>query len=215
MRDPVAFLREELAPLVAEGLAQLRSGAGEGAASATVRSSFESVREALSVTLRGAGVDAARVYLVLREGAVLAAETAPADCQVRYACALPGPALGVWLGKYGAQLEPAPLAEGLQRLVHARVLGMFAANPVSFEVRVAAVPELGTLDAAFALGRAEVPAACDFRLSTTYPDLEQARAQGLGPQQMLTSGRLRLEGDVARAMGLGMMLMQLKRMSET
>ena len=92
---------------------------------------------------------------------------------------------------------------------------MFAANPVSFEVRVAAVPDLGTLEVAFALGRAEVPASCDFRLITTYPDLEQARAQGLGPQQMLASGRLRLEGDVARAMGLGMMLMQLKRMSET
>ena len=215
MRDPVAFLRQELAPLVAEGLAQLWVAAWEAGPPATARSRFDAVREALSVTLRGAGAADTRVYLVLRDGAVLAADAAPADCQVRYACALPAPALGVWLEKYGAQLEPARLADGLQRLVHARVLGMFAANPVSFEVRVAAVPELGTLEAAFALGRAEVPAACDFRLSTSYSDLEQARAQGQGPQQMLTSGKLRLEGDVARAMGLGMMLMQLNRMSET
>jgi len=203
MRDPLTFLRQELAPLVVEGLAQL----------ASPRGAFDSVREGLSVTLRGE--PDARVYLVLRDGAVLAADTVPADCQVRYACALPAQAVGVWLEKYGAELEPARLASGLKRLVHARVLGMFAANPVSFEVRVAAVPELGTFEAGFALGRAEVPASCDFRLITTYPDLEQARAQGQGPQQMLVSGRLRLEGDVARAMGLGMMLMQLQRMSET
>jgi hypothetical protein len=133
---------------------------------------------------------------------------------VRYACALPAAAVGSWLARNAEELDPGRLAAALVRLTHPRVLGMFGANPVSFELRVAGVPELGTLEIAVALGRPELPSTSDFRVHVAYADLEQARAQGLGPQQLFSTGKLRVEGDVARAMGLGMMLMQLKRMSE-
>jgi hypothetical protein len=209
MRDPLTFLRDELVPLLDAGLAELR---GVGTEPASAPPGFTTVREALSVTLRGAPEQ--RVFLVLRDGLVHVADTVPADCLTRYACALPGAALGLWVEQYGAQFEPARLAGALARLCHPRVLAMFAANPVSFELNVAAVPDLGPLQVTFALGRAELPTASDFRLSVAYPDLIQARLQGLTPQQLLASGKLRLEGDVARAMGLGMMLMQLKRVSD-
>jgi hypothetical protein len=43
-----------------------------------------------------------------------------------------------------------------------------------------------------------------------YDELEDARELGIGPHQLFLSGKIRIDGDAAKAMMLGMTLAQLR-----
>jgi hypothetical protein len=80
----------------------------------------------------------------------------------------------------------------------------------SFAVEVPNVPVIGTLRARVGFGRPVLAARPEFSLQVDADELEDAREQGLGPHQLFLAGKIKIEGDAAKAMQLAMVLAQLR-----
>jgi hypothetical protein len=107
-----------------------------------------------------------------------------------------------------AALEPIGRAWAV--LVSPAARGLFATASYGFELVVTGVPGAGELRLSIGLGRPTLPSKPEFVLTAAYDELEDAREQKLPPQQLFLAGKLRIDGDVAKAMMLGMTLAQLR-----
>ena len=85
----------------------------------------------------------------------------------------------------------------------------FARTPFAFQLEVVDVPVLGSVVAQVGLGRPRIAAPPEFRLSVESDELEDAFEQGTPPHQLFLAGKVRIDGDVAKAMLLGMTLAEL------
>lgn len=85
-----------------------------------------------------------------------------------------------------------------------------ATDSFCFSIEVLRVPVVGTLRARVGFGRPLLAAKPEFSLTVDADELEDAREQGLGPHQLFLAGKIRIDGDAAKAMQLAMVLAQLK-----
>lgn len=86
---------------------------------------------------------------------------------------------------------------------------LFGEVTYAFDLTVERVPVVGQVRARVMLGRPALSPKSEFALTVDYDELEDAREQGLGPHQLFLAGKVRIDGDVAKAMMLGMTLAQL------
>jgi hypothetical protein len=79
-----------------------------------------------------------------------------------------------------------------------------------FSIEVLRVPVVGTLRVRVGFGRPVLAARPEFALTVDADELEDAREQGLGPHQLFLAGKVKIDGDAAKAMQLAMVLAQLR-----
>jgi putative sterol carrier protein len=200
--------RQRLPGLFAEALAQLmrRAHAGDAALGARLeRMAPESVSSLLRLEGEGGG------ELWLSAGSRgLELEARPASAGYGYALAISVAAArhGLWLSERGgADVEEA--ARALVALASREARELFSKVSFGFEIEITQAPVVGAVHAKVSLGRTALPATPEFKLVMAYDELEDAREQGLSPQQLFLAGKIRIDGDVAKAMLLGMTLAQL------
>jgi hypothetical protein len=209
--DTLELLRTRLPLLFAQAIAALQQRAGQGDASASERIEQLGHAEAAAlVRLRGTSTGDADLHLS-SDGAGLRVEGALRGIGFGHALALPSAAArhGVLLlAQSGAELEA--LARAWAGLVSPAARELFAPAAYGFELVITRVPALGDLRAAISLGRPTLPSKPEFTLTIDYDELEDAREQNLGPHQLFMAGKVKIDGDVAKAMMLGMTLAQLR-----
>jgi hypothetical protein len=108
------------------------------------------------------------------------------------------------------EVDALELAAALSVLASPIAREEFGRVSFAFELEVPRVPVLGTVRAKVCLGRPRLAKKPEFKLTVDYDELEDAREQGLGPHQLFLAGKVRIDGDVAKAMLLGMTLAQLR-----
>jgi hypothetical protein len=125
-------------------------------------------------------------------------------------------AISVNVARHGLSLlsrdgvDVSEAARGLTLLASSSARELFSGITFGFELEVSNTPELGTVRAQLSLGRPVLAARPDFKLTVDYDELEDARDQGLTAHQLFLAGKIKIEGDVAKAMLLGMTLAQLR-----
>ena len=80
----------------------------------------------------------------------------------------------------------------------------------AFDLQILGAPQVGDACVRVSLGRGDHPPAPEFSLALDYAALEEARELGIGPHQLFLSGKIRIDGDAAKAMMLAMTLAQLR-----
>ena len=128
-----------------------------------------------------------------------------------YALALPVEAAAYALSlleRGGPEVEEA--ARGMAMLASETARELFTTASFGFELNVMNTPVLGGLKVRISLGRCELRPRPEFTLSVEYDELEDAHDAGVAPHQLFLAGKIKIDGDVAKAMLLGMTLAQLK-----
>jgi hypothetical protein len=103
---------------------------------------------------------------------------------------------------------PSP-SLALASLASHEARALFDRTPFAFGLEVTQVPALGTVRIEVALGRSALAPRAEFELRVRHDDIEDALELGLTPQQLFLTGKVQIEGDVAKAMLLAMSLAQL------
>jgi hypothetical protein len=101
------------------------------------------------------------------------------------------------------------IALGLTALGSRAARELFTQTRFAFELEITGVPDVGTLGLKCALGRSAIERP-EFKLTLSHDDLLDARDEGLAPHQLFLAGKMRIDGDVAKAMVLAMTLAQLE-----
>jgi hypothetical protein len=207
--DLLELLRTRLPLLFARAIARLEQSASRGDENARTRlSELDAGPAAALVRLEGAGGGELRLASTGRTLTVGAGPGAPA---FGHAIALSVAAARTGLGSLGeGDREAEQFARAWAAVVSATARELFATTSYGFDLEILRIPGLGDLRTRIQLGRAELPAQPEFKLSLDYDELEDAREQGLGPHQLFFAGKVRIDGDVAKAMMLGMTLAQLR-----
>ncbi len=210
MADTLADCRRLLPSLFASALQRLEQRASAG--DAGVRSRLDAIgAQPVESLLQLQGEGGGELHLRAgRDGLRVVESAVPAG--FGYALGLPTAAardaLALIEDARAAEIEAA--GRGLAALASATARELFGATPFELALTIAHVPELGTLRLLLGLGRAALPARPEFELLVDYDDLEDAYEQGTAPHQLFLAGKMRIEGDVAKAMVLGMVLAQLE-----
>jgi hypothetical protein len=208
--DTLALLKSKLPVLFAAATGALQQRAAAGDADARRRLSALDAPAAALVVLRGTG-QGAELHLTSARGALEIAGAPAGSGVFGHALALPEAA-----ARYGlTQLaqggpEIAQLVRAWAALISADARDLFAAVGYAFELEVRRVPVLGDVRATISLGRPQLPDRAEFTLGIDYDDLEDAREAQVEPQQLFLAGKVGIDGDVAKAMMLGMTLAQLR-----
>lgn len=215
MSTKSAQLLTKLIPEVVNGAAaELKALGDQGDADAAARHrDLASESGALRVVLDGiGGID---LYLV-SEAAVLRTERkCPDVVPVLIAIELPLEAVDLTLEDYEDAEIRRWLAHLQKRLVrlsprHTRaIVDRLAGEQLRFHVIITDTPDFDEVRIKVAFGDAVPPVHPSFTATLAYDTLEHLRARRLKPQSLLS--KLKLEGDSARAMQLGMELMQRPR----
>jgi hypothetical protein len=100
-------------------------------------------------------------------------------------------------------------ALGLTALGSGLARELFTQTRFAFEIEITTVPELGTLVLRCTLGGVDIDRS-EFKLTLDYDDVLDAREQQLAPHHLFMAGKMRIDGDVAKAMVLGMTLAELE-----
>lgn len=207
--DTLELLRSRLPALFAQGLADLQRRAAEGDGSAHERLAALAHGKAAAL-LRLVGPGGGELHLA-SDGQALGIEAAKVAEAFGHALSLPAAAARHGLGMLGqGALEVQELVRAWAGLVSADARDLFAAATYAFELVITRVPVLGDLRMVVSLGNPSLPSTPEFVLSVDYDELEDAREQNQGPHQLFMAGKVQIDGDVAKAMMLGMTLAQLK-----
>jgi SCP-2 sterol transfer family len=203
------LLEAKLPALFAQAVSELERRAGGGDESARRRLvELDAPAHAL-IRLSGEGQGDLHLESERRRLAIGAGSTAPGA--FGHALALPSAAARHGLGQLGeGNPDVVRLVSAWATLVSPGARTVLAGMSYAFDVEVLRVPVIGDLRATISLGCASLPASVDFRVTIDYDELEDAREQQLGPQQLFLAGKVRIDGDVAKAMMLGMTLAQLR-----
>jgi hypothetical protein len=211
--DVIELLKAQLPQLFARAVAELERRAAAGDVRAAERLTDLDAPAAALVRVHGAaaGQGELRLHSERRVLVVASGPSASEAAPFGHALALPAAAARYGLGllaQAGGELEQ--LVSAWAVLVSPAARDALAGLSYGFEVVIARVPVIGDLRAAVSLGRPRLPAQSEFTLSIDYDELEDAREQQLAPQQLFLAGKVRIDGDAAMAMMLGMTLAQLR-----
>jgi hypothetical protein len=203
---PLDALRERLPRLFERGVALLRQRAEGGDARAVA--ALEDVtgsRGAVRIIAEGEG----ELWLGADGGVLHAGAEPPPDLPVRLSVAAPAEALRVAFAEVPAGVdEDDRAAVQVARVASQRAAAILEGQRLDFHVHLAGAPEVGDLIIRVGVGTADPPETPRFTATVRYEDLEDAREQGLAPQQLLMGGRIRFAGDYVPALQLGMQLAQ-------
>jgi hypothetical protein len=206
---PLALYRRVLPELFAAALQRLERKASNGDESVRRRldaAQLEPVGSLLRLTGEGGG----ELHLLAgrRE---LRVEPQAERAGFGYALSLPAAAAADALALVERDPDEVDLAVlGMAALGSDIARKLFTEVAFSFELAIEGVPDLGLLRLQLSLGRATLAPKPEFKLCVSYDDLDDARAEGLAPHQLFLAGKMRIEGDVAKALLLGMTLAQLE-----
>lgn len=192
-------------------MAELKALADQGDAEAAARYAEQlTTPGAARVVLDGGG--GLDVYLVVENGALRVAQSAP-SVPVLFAVGLPHEALDLTLEELEDEIQSglAKLKRRLTRISPKKarpVIDRVASEQLRFHLVVTDTPDFDEVRVKIATGGSEPPDKPAFTITINYETFEQLRARKLKPQALLS--KLKIEGDSARAMQLGMELMQRK-----
>jgi hypothetical protein len=206
--DPLAFIHHELPALFEQGVQRLRERAETGERRAGEQlADIESADGTAYIEVEGDG----GCWLVVREGRMRAVDEAPADPPVRLAIAVPPDVVRAAvreLHRAGAGMREQA-AVGTALSVSRRAQDLVEGQVLQCHLTVSRVPDHGDVVLRVALGAGTPPRTPGFTATVRYEDLEDVREGDLGPQQLLTTGRVRFGGNYAPALQLGMQLAQV------
>lgn len=192
-------------------LAELKTLADQGDAEAAARYAEQlATPGAVRVVLDGGG--GLDVYMVFENGTLRVERSAP-KVPVLFAVGLPTEALDLTLEELEDEVKEG-LAKLRRRLVRLSpkktrpVIDRVASEQLRFHLVVTDTPDFDEVRVKLATGASEPPEKPAFTITIAYETFEQLRARKLKPQALLS--KLKLSGDSARAMQLGMELLQRK-----
>ena len=102
-----------------------------------------------------------------------------------------------------------PFVRQFSALCSADARELLASNWFGFDLEVGRVPAFGDLRAGITLGRPVLRDKPEFSLRIDYDELADASEQQIPLGALFMAGKVRIDGDVAKAMLLGMTLAQL------
>jgi hypothetical protein len=206
--DVLELYARKLPELFASALARLEQRASEGHAP-TAALLARLVPEPVSVRVDFEGQGGGELCLLAGRQGVALAPALPAS-GFGHALRISARAAAYGLTSLDrGELDLEEIARGIATLGSGVARDLFTRTPFGFEIEVKDVPVLGTVRARISLGKAALPAAPEFSLSVDYDELADAREEQIGPHQLFLAGKVRIDGDVAKAMLLGMSLAQL------
>ncbi len=208
-KDPIEFVSTDVPNLFNAGAAEMKAAAEQGDADAKRRvAELSATTRAVRVALEGKG--GGDVYLLIKDGEMRASKAAPSE-PVTLTIAAPAEALEIGLDDLEADIEKgfAKAPKRLARLSAARVNGFLdklGAEKLRFHYVLTDTPDFDEVRVKIGLGSSELAEKPLFTVALDYDTLEELREKKLKPQALM--GRLQITGDAARAMQLGMELMQ-------
>jgi hypothetical protein len=203
--DTLEEYRSRLPTLFAEMVNALQAQAKAGDADAQARL-LNAAGEPLDVRVLFEGEGGGEFCLRVEQGAMsVIAGSTPAAFGYALSVSVASAAHGLRMLDRG-KVDVAALTNALFELGASVAREEFGRVSFAFNLKIADVPVLGTLLAKVCLGRPKLPTKPEFTLAVSYDELEDAREQGLRPHQFFLAGKVRIDGDVAKAMMLGMTL---------
>jgi SCP-2 sterol transfer family len=204
--DLRSILERRLPAMFASALAGLEQKANADAGAAAALAAFEQPSHAL---LRWTGDVRGELLLRVARTGVTSGESSP---QASF-----GHALSLTLAGANHLLSlverEASVVEPFVRhfavLCSAEARELLATNWFAFDLDVGRVPAFGDLRASVALGRPVLRDKPEFSLRIDYDELADASEQQIPLGALFMAGKVRIDGDVAKAMLLGMTLAQL------
>ncbi len=204
MTEPITFLRDTFPQLFARGVELLESRAASGDERAARQlDDVKNVTGAAHLQVD----DEAPVFLSTTQGKMTAGD-AP-TVEVKVAAAFPGKALRVLLGeatKAGA-LENDEVAIGAAQTASQRLETALADRPISCDVTVTGVPDLGDVTVRVGLNVGGIPDSPGFTAAVEFADIEAVQQGASTVQELFMGGKLRMEGDYSTALQVAMELM--------
>ncbi len=207
--DPIELCMRELPVRFAQAKMELEAQASGGDKRAQTRlADARASRVAARLVLEGEG--GGELFVVNERTVLSVSRERPAAPAVHYALGVSAAAAtrALHMLERGAVTLDAEDGQP-HRLGSAKADQLFTMYKFGFELLLLGLPELGDVSLRIGLGR-DLPAVAEFRLSVGYADLALLREQRTGPQELFSSGKLTITGDVAKAMMLGMTLAQLR-----
>ena len=205
--DMRATLERRLPVLFASALVNLEQKANGDAGAATALAAFDVPAQAL---LRWNGDVRGEISLrIARSGLTVNTEPAP-DATFGHALSLTLAGADHLLGLIAREAAVVePFVRQFAALCSAEARELLAVHWFAFELDVGRVPAFGDLRANVTLGRAVLRDKPDFSLRIDYDELADASEQQIPLGALFRAGKVRIDGDVAKAMLLGMTLAQL------
>jgi hypothetical protein len=207
--DPIEFVSQAVPGLFNAGVKEMKAAADGGDADAKRRvSELAATTRAVRVSLEGKG--GGDVYLLIKGGEMQSSKTAPSEA-VTLTIAAPAEALEIGLEELSGDIEKG-FAKGpkrLARLSASRVttfLDKLSAEKLRFHYVITDTPDFDEVRVKVGFGSPELAEKPSFTVSLDYDTIEELRERKLKPQALM--GRVQITGDAARAMQLGMELMQ-------
>ncbi|MFT3925339.1 MAG: SCP2 sterol-binding domain-containing protein [Myxococcales bacterium] len=206
--DPIEFVSEAVPGLFNAGAKEMKAAADQGDADAKRRvSELQATTRAVRVALEGKG--GGDVYLLIKGGEMTSSKSAPSEA-VTLTIAAPAEALEIALDEMGEEIEKG-FSKGPKRLARLSAnrvtafIDRLVGEKLKLHYVVKDTPDFDEVRVKIGFG-AELAEKPLFTVAVDYDTLEEIRERKLKPQALM--GRLQITGDAARAMQLGMELMQ-------
>lgn len=204
--QPIEFLRDDFPKLFARGVEVLGSRAAGGDLRAQrILNDVKGVTGAASLQ-----IDEQSPIVLSAIAGVLRAGDAPAPgVPIRIMAALPGDAARLLLGKIAKSgaLADDEVAVGAAQTASKRFEDALAGQPMTCQVTLRGVPDLGDVRVRIAFNVLEVPATPGFTTELQFCDLESVQRGELTVQELFLGGKLKMEGDYSLALQIAMQLL--------
>lgn len=204
--QPIEFLRDTFPKLFTRGVEVLEARAAGGDERAQrILADVKGVTGAVRLE-----VDDHPPIVLSGDGGSLTAGDEPAEgVPLRATAKIPGDAVQLLLGEAleSGALEDDEVAVGAAQTASKRFEDALAGQPMTFEVTVKAVPELGDVILRVAFNVPEVPAEPGFVAELQFSDLEAVRRGELTIQELFLGGKLKMQGDYSLALQISMQLL--------
>ncbi len=208
-KDPIEFVSDAVPNLFNAGAAEMKAAADQGDAGAKQRvAELAGTVRAVRVTLEGKG--GGDVYLLIKDGKMSSSKSAPSE-PVTLTIAAPAEALEITLDEHeeviekGFERAPRRLARISAAKAHA-IIDKLGAEKLRAHYVIKDTPDFDEVRIKVGFGSGEIAEKPLFTVAIDYDTLEEVREKKLKPQALM--GRLQITGDAARAMQIGMELMQ-------
>jgi hypothetical protein len=208
-QEPTHVTNDAIPALFNAGAKEMQESAAQGDADAARRhAELKATTRAVRVVLEGKG--GGEVYLLVKDGQMQSSKTAPSE-PVTLSIAVAAEALEIGLEEMESDLDKAfaKAPKRLARLSAGRInsfFDRFAAEKLRLHYVLKDTPDFDEVRIKIGFGGPEVAENPLFTVALDYDTLEELRERKIRPQAIM--GRLQITGDAARAMQLGMELMQ-------
>ncbi|MGB8332352.1 MAG: SCP2 sterol-binding domain-containing protein [Polyangiales bacterium] len=204
--QPIEFLREGFPKLFARGMEVLENRAATGDARAQrILDDVKGVTGAASLQID----DQSPIVLSARAGVLRAGDAPEEGVPIKIVAALPGAAARLLLGevaKSGA-LDDDEVAIGAAQTASKRFEDALAGQPMTCQVTLRGVPDLGDVQVRIGFNVPQVPAVPGFTTELRFSDLETVQRGELTVQELFLGGKLKMEGDYSLALQIAMQLL--------